>query len=519
MTSESEPRDISKRFRRTAAERGGALCVHDDRDGLSYQALDRASDGIAAAAASAGIGDGDRVGLLCVNGAEFVIAYLGILKVGATVVPLNLMLNPREIAYILADSGARGLIHHQALDAAAEAALEGLPQVEWRVRIGETPDRRSLDFGALTRTLAPAPPELDPDRGDEVAAILYTSGTTGRPKGAMLTHRNLLSNCDSVAQALLFNEGDRVLVVLPMFHAFAATVGMLTPLMNGLALVPLARFEPKLVSRAIEEHGASVFLGVPSMYGTLLRLDDAAVALWRGVRICVSGGAAMPVALMSAFEARFGVPVLEGDGPTECSPVTCVNPVHGVRKPGSVGLPVPGVEMRILDEAGREVSDGSHGEVCVRGPNVMRGYFGLPDATRESFHGDWFRTGDLGYRDEDGYYFLVDRIKDLIITNGMNVYPRVIEEVLYSHPSIAEAAVVGDPEPLHGEVPVAHVALKPDTTATPAEIRSWCRQNLGRHEIPRRVILHAALPRNAAGKILKRELRRGGEHERGVSAP
>jgi long-chain acyl-CoA synthetase len=215
----------------------------------------------------------------------------------------------------------------------------------------------------------------------------------------------------------------------------------------------------------------------------------------------------MPVALMSAFEARFGVPVLEGDGPTECSPVTCVNPIHGVRKPGSVGLPVPGVEMRVLDDAGRAVPDGAHGEVCVRGPNVMRGYFGLPDATRESFHGDWFRTGDLGYCDEDGYFFLVDRIKDLIITNGMNVYPRVIEEVLYSHPAIAEAAVVGDPEPLHGEVPVAHVALKPDATATPAEIRGWCRQNLGRHEIPRRVILHAALPRNAAGKILKRELK------------
>lgn len=520
MTPESEPRSIDQRFRRTAAERGTALCVHDERGGLTYAALDRASDGIAAAAARAGIGDGDRVGLLCVNGAEFVIAYLGILKAGATVVPLNLMLNPKEMAYILTDSGARGLIHHQVLDAAAEAALDGLPRVDWRVRIGETPDGRSLDFGALMRTTGPAHSDLDPgrdqDRGEKVAAILYTSGTTGRPKGAMLTHRNLLSNANSVAQALDFNEEDRVLVVLPMFHAFAATVGMLAPLMHGLALVPLARFEPKLVSRAIDEHGASVFLGVPSMYGTLLRLDDAIVAQWGGVRICVSGGAAMPVALMSAFEARFGVPVLEGDGPTECSPVTCVNPVHGVRKPGSVGLPVPGVEMRVLDEAGREVPEGAHGEVCVRGPNVMKGYFGLPDATRESFHGDWFRTGDLGYCDPDGYFFLVDRIKDLIITNGMNVYPRVIEEVLYRHPAIAEAAVVGDPEPLHGEVPVAHVALKPDATATAAEIRGWCRQNLGRHEIPRRVILHAALPRNAAGKILKRELRRGGEHERGV---
>jgi long-chain acyl-CoA synthetase len=231
----------------------------------------------------------------------------------------------------------------------------------------------------------------------------------------------------------------------------------------------------------------------------------------------VSGGAALPAAVMAAFEERFQVPIVEGDGPTECSPVTCVNPPEGPRKPGSVGLPIPGVEMRILDPSGRELPDGTAGEVCVRGRNVMKGYLNLPEATREAFFGDWFRTGDLGLRDADGYFHLVDRIKDLIIVNGMNVYPRIIEEVLYAHPAVAEAAVVGDQDPRHGEVPVAHVALKPDLTVDVAELRDWCRARLGRHEVPRRFELHRVLPRNAAGKILKRELRRGGERERGVA--
>ena len=224
----------------------------------------------------------------------------------------------------------------------------------------------------------------------------------------------------------------------------------------------------------------------------------------------------MPKAVMQSFEKRFSVPVLEGDGPTECSPVTCVNPVEGPRKPGSVGLPIPGVEMRIADGTGETLADGQHGEVCVRGPNVMKGYWGLQEATAESFFGDWFRTGDLGYRDSDGYFFLVDRIKDLIITNGMNVYPRVIEEVLFRHPDVADAAVIGEPHRLHGEIPVACVVAREGAEADPAELREWCKEYLGRHEIPRKVLLCESLPRNAAGKVLKRELRRQGELERGV---
>jgi long-chain acyl-CoA synthetase len=369
--------------------------------------------------------------------------------------------------------------------------------------------------------LEPAAALPEAPGADADAVILYTSGTTGRPKGAVLTHRNLATNARAVAEVLAFDPAsDRVLVVLPMFHAFAGTVGILTPLLCGAALIPVTRFDPQVITKGIGDQGATVFLGVPSLYTVLLRLDDAAIARWRSVRLCISGGAALPLATLREFERRFGIPILEGDGPTECGPVTCVNPPTGPRKPGSVGPPIPGVAMRIADAEGRTLPDGEHGEVCVRGPSVMRGYWNLPEETAASFHADptgrWFRTGDLGYRDADGWFYLVDRIKDLIICNGMNVYPRVVEEALVRHPAVAEAAVVGEPHPVHGEIPVAHVTLLPDQPVDAASLKHWCREQLGRHEIPRRIEVVTALPRNAAGKILKRELRRSGEIERGV---
>jgi len=236
------------------------------------------------------------------------------------------------------------------------------------------------------------------------------------------------------------------------------------------------------------------------------------------LRLCVSGGAALPVEVMQRFEERYGLPIYEGDGPTECSPVTCVNPIGGVRKPGSVGRPIPGVEMKIVDDDGNELPLGEVGEIVVRGDNVMKGYFHLPQATAEAFFGEWFRTGDLGHVDEDGYFFIVDRKKDLLIVNGMNVYPRHVEEVIYRHPAVAECAVVGEPHRLHGEVPRAVVVLKEGRAATSDDILQFCRQYLGRYQVPRRVDFMEALPKNAAGKILKRELTRRGEVERGVVA-
>jgi long-chain acyl-CoA synthetase len=363
------------------------------------------------------------------------------------------------------------------------------------------------------------PPEVCFDPKEDVVAILYTSGTTGRPKGAMLTHRNLISNTSSIQEALHFEPGrDIFLVVLPMFHSFAATVGMLFPLLHGCTVVPLPRFEPELVARTIEATRATIFLGVPSMYAVFLRLADEFIETFSSLRFCVSGGAALPMEILERFEARFGKLIYEGDGPTECSPVTCVNPIGGLRKPASVGLPIPEVEMRILDEAGAELADGTVGEICVRGPNVMKGYWGRPEDTREAFFGEWFRTGDLGCRDGDGYFFIVDRKKDMVIVNGMNVYPRIIEDILYRHPAVRDAAVVGRPHKLHGEIPVAYIVLKEGGTSSEKDILDFCRQSLGRHEIPRRVHFRADLPRTATGKILKRELRLAGEVERGIES-
>jgi len=517
--AETALQSIPARFGEVAARYADAPCVVGDFGQWTFAAISRYADALAAELLSAGLRPGDRVGLLCPNGAAFVAAYLGVLKAGGSLVPLNWMLHPKEMAFILQDAGAVALFYHR--DLAVQAEDEAIADLRLPIglALAAEPDVTNL-LPEQGRSASARSDSTSLDPGAHPAAILYTSGTTGRPKGAVLTHRNLLSNTAAVAAALALRPGrDRVLVVLPMFHAFAATVGVLTPLLHGLSILPVTRFDPRLVSQAIALHGASVFLGVPSMYQLLLRVADAVQGQWQGVRFAVSGGAALPVPVLEAFEARFGVPILEGDGPTECGPVTCVNPLEGPRKSGSVGLPLPGVAMSIRDSAGRELPAGELGEVCVRGPSVMRGYWGQPNATAEAFYGDWFRTGDLGQRDADGYYYLVDRIKDLIICNGVNLYPRAIEEVLHRHPEVAEVAVVGEAHRLHGEIPIAYLVCAAGAELQANALRAWCRGQLGVHEVPRRFVFREALPRNAAGKVLKRELRRAGEFERGVDLP
>ena len=512
--------DIPSLFRASANQTPAAPAILTEPVWF-YAALDRASDAIAAGLTARGLKPGDRVGLYCPNSAEFVLCYLGILKAGAVVVPLNLLLHPDAIAFMLNDCGVEALCLHRSLAENARRACAAAPTVRLQVIIGEdatglagTESLTEVSLATLLNTPVTAPMAIAPTQD---AVILYTSGTTGQPKGAVLTHTNLVSNAQAVATVLGFRPGqERVLVVLPMFHAFAGTVGILTPLLSGAALIPVPRFDPTLITAAVGDWQASVFLGVPSLYAALLRLDDGQVSRWGSVRLAISGGAALPLAVKEGFEQRFGIAILEGDGPTECGPVTSVNPPGRPGKPSSVGPPIPGVEMRIARPDGTWCADGEHGEVCVRSPSVMRGYWNLPNETAESFFGDWFRTGDLGWRDADGWFYLVDRIKDLIIVNGMNIYPRIIEEVLNRHPAVAEVAVVGEPHPTHGELPVAYVTLVVGHEVDPRTLKDWCRDHLGRHEVPRRIELRAALPKNASGKVLKRELRRAGEIERGV---
>jgi long-chain acyl-CoA synthetase len=515
----ADQQSIPAAFKATAGARAEQALVITPERQLSCAAVDTASDAVAAELAACGVGRGDRVALYCPNVPEFVEAYLAISKAGAVVVPVNLLIQPGEIRYVLEDAGVRAVIYHAALAEKMAAARQGLGDDKCWICIGDALiEPGDLHFDTLRSAGGHVPlPAIDPQQ--DLAAILYTSGTTGQPKGAMLTHANLLSNTRSVRQALQLEPGrDRLLVVLPMFHSFAATVGLLTPALHGLSIVPVIRFDPALVSDTIAATRATVFLGVPSMYNLILRLADEQLDKWAGVRFGVAGGAAMPVDLLERFEQRFGFPILEGDGPTECSPVTCVNPLDGVRKAGSVGLAVPDVEIAILDDRGDLLPGGDIGEICVRGPNVMKGYWQRPEETAETFSGDWLRTGDLGYIDGEGYIFMVDRKKDMVIVNGMNVYPRMVEEVLYRHPDILEAAVIGEPHASHGEIVVAYLVPREGASLDDRDLKAFCREHLGQHQMPRRFVIRESLPKNATGKILKRELRRAGEIERGVDS-
>lgn len=507
---------LKESVRRFASHR--AIVFNDQI--LDFTAFDDQSDRVAKGLIRQGVQQGDRIGLYCANSDCFAIAYFAILKAGATVVPINLLLNPREVAYIVKDAGTKGLIYHEAFAEAVSAIRGEMVRFDPCICIGQNKSHESdLLWDQLPSSTGPVP-ELSINPADDVAVILYTSGTTGFPKGAMLTHRNLISNTCSIKAALhLEPRKDVLLVVLPMFHSFAATVGMLFPLLHGCTILPLPKFDPEGVARVIEKWKATIFMAVPSMFHVMCRLRDEFTPKLASLRFAVSGGAALPMETMERFEKRFGKLIYEGDGPTECSPVTCVNPIGGKRKAGSVGLPVPGVEMSIRDESGKECPTDQIGEICVRGPNVMKGYWKLADETAASFFDEWFRTGDLGSRDADGYFYIVDRKKDMIIVNGMNVYPRVIENVLHQHSEIREAAVVGELNSLHGEIPIAFVTLKENSRLTTAEVTAFCRKYLGRHEIPRKIISLSELPKNPTGKILKRELRRHGEVERGVELP
>ena len=483
---------------------------------VTYAELDAQSDAIAAGLLERGIQPGDHIGLYGLNSSTFVAIYLGIQKAGAVVVPINLLLNPEEVAWILNDADVTTLFYFDHFSSAVSAIRATLPTLGNFICVGENP---SAPTDLLLPKLLNSKPAtlnsaIDPE---SIAVIIYTSGTTGHPKGAMLTHTNLVSDALAAGEALkLRPEGERFLVVLPMFHAFASLAGVLLPLLHGSSLVPLAKFDPAVIAETIDATDATIFLGVPSMYNLLLRLPEKHTPAIQKLRYCISGGAAMPAEVMAQFEKRFGVLIYEGDGPTECAPATCFNPIDGLRKPLSIGLSLPGIDMKIMDETGQEIPTGELGEICVRGPNVMKGYWKQPEETAKAFFGEWFRTGDIGTEDEDHYFCIVDRIKDMVIVNGMNVYPRVVEEVLYRHEAIHEAAVIGQPHKLHGEVPIAYIALNTGCEATTADIRAFCFKHLGKHEVPKKVTFLDELPKNAAGKIVKRELRKQGEIERGI---
>lgn len=475
----------------------------------TYNELNKFSNQIAKFLIAEGIKKGDRIGLYCINSPYFIAAYFGIIKTGATVVPINLLLSAEEVQFILSDSGAKGLFYFEAFENNISLIRENLPDLKFKVVIGKPSINESIPFEKI---MAEYPSEFEIpeiDQKEDVAAILYTSGTTGYPKGAMLTHRNLLFNVNSILQVLKIDEKDVFLTVLPLFHAFGATAGMISPIAVGAAIAAVPKFAPVEVVEIIKETKSTIFLGVPSMYKLLSDLPDEYNSYLSSLRFCISGGDALPLQTLQKFEEKYKVLIYEGDGPTECSPVTAVNPIGGKRKVGSIGKVVPGVDMKIVDDNGNELKTGEVGEIVVRGENVMKGYFNRPEETKEAFWGEYFRTGDMGYKDEEDYFYIVDRKKDMIIVSGMNVYPRMVENVIRRHPAVTEVAVVPAPHPLHNEVPKAVIVLKEGVTATEKEIIHFCSKHLGRHEVPRIVEFVSELPKTPTGKVLKRVLKSG----------
>jgi long-chain acyl-CoA synthetase len=489
---------ISSLLERAAAEHPDHAALRMDDLVLSYAQLREAAGRMGAFLISRGVEPGDRVGLMLPNVPAFPIAFYGALAAGAVVVPMNPLLKSREVAYYLGDSGARAVV---AWPAAAGEAAKGAADAGAQVIAAETPDLSGL----LAEVSAAVPSERG---GMDDAVILYTSGTTGRPKGAELTHAGLVANAEISSRTLFdVGPGDVIMGCLPLFHVFGLTCGLNVSVASGATLTLLPRFDPAKALDILRRDGVTIFEGVPTMYAAMLHLPDADPAQAATLRLCASGGAAMPVEILRGFEEKFGCVVLEGYGLSETSPVASFNHPDKERKPGSIGTPIEGVQMRLIDDGWNTVPDGEIGEIAIRGHNVMKGYWDKPEATAEVMTADgWFRTGDMARRDGDGYYFIVDRKKDLIIRGGYNVYPREIEEVLHEHPAVAEVAVIGIPHPSLGEEVGAAVALKPGASATPQELQAFAKERVAAYKYPRRVWLVDALPKGPTGKILRREV-------------
>jgi long-chain acyl-CoA synthetase len=462
---------------------------------LTYEEFCEAAGRVATAFDRLDVAPGDRVGLVLPNVTAFPIIYYGALLAGAAVVPMNPLLKAREIQYYLENSGARVVI--AAADVAA-AAVEAAGDVGITAVVVD-PVRPLELMASRARTDSVA-------RDDEDnAVILYTSGTTGPPKGAQLTHGNLAGNARTTADTLLeTTPDDTIMGCLPLFHVFGLTCGLTSAVLSGATLSLLPRFQGDAALSLLEEDQVTVFEGVPTMFAAILHAPERGNFDLSRLRLCVSGGAAMPVEVMTSFEKEFGCTVLEGYGLSETSPVVSFNHPHAPRKAGSIGTPIAGVEMRLLDDRGNDVVPGEVGEIAVRGPNVMKGYWAKPDATQNAMPDGWFRTGDLARQDDDGYFFIVDRKKEMIIRGGYNVYPREIEEALYEHPAVAEAASVGIPHPDLGEEVGAAVVLKPGMTADANELREWTKARVAAYKYPRHVWLVESLPKGPTGKILRR---------------
>jgi long-chain acyl-CoA synthetase len=487
-----------------------ALLFGDQR--ITYETLNNSINRLARGLRGLGIGKGDRVAILLVNSPEFIVAYFATLKLGATVVPLNHMFKTEELHYILGDAEASVIITASPFYGEALQLRLRLEKLKHIIGV----DQKSADIISLEDIYEenPARELPGPSESDDIAVILYTSGTTGRPKGAMLTHHNLLSNAAAAATAIHAGRHDNVLCMLPLFHSFAWTACILLPFSVGGRSTIVESPRPfSNVIRNVLRHRVTIFVGVPSLYNIL---KDAPIPrlfttrllrFMNPLRMCISGAAALPEETLRKFEKRFRLPLLEGYGLTEASPVVSINPLKGVRKPGSIGVPIEGVDVAIATDEGALLGPDEVGELVVKGPNIMKGYFKLPDETEVTLKDGWLWTGDMAKQDSDGYLYIVDRKKDMVNVRGLNVYPKEIEEVLYQDPRVVEAAVIAIKDEHKGEVPKAFVALKDGCSLTESELVHFCRDRIAPYKVPKHVEFRQSLPKNATGKILKKALR------------
>jgi long-chain acyl-CoA synthetase len=495
-------------LRGSAAARPDRTALIAGQRTVTYAELDRRAGRAAAAMADLGVGRGDRVALLLGTVPEFVEALHGAWRLGAVVAPLNVMLTPDEAGYVLADADARLVVADRSLVPAVLAVRDRLAGLEQILVTGSRPSPRRTASWERALRRAEDPPDVSLEE-DDLALLAYTAGTTANPKGAMLTHRNMLANLDQMSEvpALREAEDDVVLLALPLFHIYALNVVLGITLREGATAVLVERFDPLKTLELVERHRITILFGAPPMFAAWLRVAEGRTFDLSSVRLAVSGAAPLPGEVLEAFQKKFGVGIWEGYGLTETAPAVTTNALGSRPRRDSIGLVLPGVEVRLVDERGEEVEEGDPGEIVVRGPNVFKGYWRKDQDTEAAFRGRWFRTGDVAYRDEDGYLYIVDRSKDLIIVSGFNVFPKEVEDAILRHPAVEECTVIGVPDQRTGEAIKALVVPKAGERLTEQDVVEHCRGTLARFKWPRSVEIVPSLPHHVTGKVLRRALR------------
>jgi long-chain acyl-CoA synthetase len=497
--------NISSLLIESAARKPDHPAIRFQERTITYKDLNGEVDRLSHGLVRAGLRPGDICVLMMPNSVDWAIVYYALAKVGAVVLPVNFLYRVGELEHIFKDSGARAFIGHKDYLEHPDQVMRHLPKMDLRIAKGGSHAQGLIPLEELFLNEGPFPPY--PTRDDETWAIIYTSGTTGYPKGAMLTHYNLANNAMTVANMRSTGPNDVVFGVLPLFHIYGQTSTFNSSIYLGLTIRLWPHFNAEELFSAIEEEESSILIAVPTIFNRLVELADVRLPRRSGLRFCISGGASLPVEVLRRFEDRFHAIIYEGYGLTECSPVCVENPFGRQTRPGSIGFAIPGFEARIVNDRDEDVLMGAVGELIIRGPGVMKGYLNQPEATAETLRGGWLHTGDLARMDEDGYIYIVDRKKEMIIRGGYNVYPREIEEILYTHPDVLEAAVMGVPHPDLGEEVTAAVVLRQGAYATSNDLIQFVKARVAPYKYPRRIHLVKELPKSPTGKILKRSIR------------